>query len=1017
MKCFMRIMVSSMIFLSFVLMLTGQPAQWQENGIAVRQGVNIEWNRAATALDNGSVIYVWSDTRYGGRDLWAQAVNEDGVVWEQSLLVDGKPDRQEDPVVIKTSDGYAIIAWVDFFDDTIDGDIYAQKISPAGELMWETSIPLTLAEDIQISLNIVPNEEGGAYIIWLDQRSGSSIDIYGVHIDGNGDNYDGWTEGGLPLASGDGNQISHTFWEDGQNGAILAYINSYDGQDDIYVNRILPNGQIAWSTVLVEGPQEHGSIKVSPFGDNAFGFAYTDRANNYRNIYLNVLDMDGDFVWAEPLPINVATYDQLNPRVVSASDNNFIVVWEDFRSGVSDLYVQKVDINGNFLWQDNGVPVVINELEQKNPRMESDGNGGCLIVWDDAREGGHPNIDVYMQHLSSEGNILWTENGHPAAQIPGEAFGPLLKVAGEHIFVSWGDMRTGSVGIYAQGFDFDAVPLFVDNGIQIFWGLSGDTLDQKLVHNGDYIYIVWQDTRYANFGSQIKVQKVDADGQIYFAENGISITNHSGADQVELSVVPHHSGGVAIAWAEQRGDYVLAYTQAIDPDGNKLWGDLGLRVSTVDLFYPQASPIISRDGDSYIVVWDETNQEDFSYARNIVAQKIVDGARVWDDEGVTIAWQDEGPYVVDHFIQEVIDGKYIVWLKGDGQQAVIYAKLIDENGEAAEGWDEYGLVVCQESTGVQRFTESMLTDEGLLVLWVDSRYDPNAEDPIQNASIYGQLIDEDGEILWRDNGMAIADYDNDQSHIDALYEDGFAYLVWRDARVSPASQDVAAQKISMDGRVEWGEPSPFVISNEIVQENPQLYKHGNKVLFAWENNYGELGSNLHMQLADYATGNLEWATEGEILCNAYKRQFDVKLSAFDVRYSFACWIDGRSSGKEEIKGLYAQKIDTNGVSNINTNINAPVGRVHLHSNYPNPFNPVTNIAFDLNRNETVSLKVYNLKGQLVKTLVNKDYLEKGNHIYIWNGIDNQDKQVSSGVYFYKLEGENHSQTKKMLLLK
>jgi len=85
-------------------------------------------------------------------------------------------------------------------------------------------------------------------------------------------------------------------------------------------------------------------------------------------------------------------------------------------------------------------------------------------------------------------------------------------------------------------------------------------------------------------------------------------------------------------------------------------------------------------------------------------------------------------------------------------------------------------------------------------------------------------------------------------------------------------------------------------------------------------------------------------------------------------------------------------------------------------NYPNPFNPVTNIAFSTKEEGRVILDIYNLRGQKVRTLVN-DIYEQGNHSIEWNGQDDNSTDVSSGVYFCKMTTDRYTSTKKMLLLK
>jgi len=102
-------------------------------------------------------------------------------------------------------------------------------------------------------------------------------------------------------------------------------------------------------------------------------------------------------------------------------------------------------------------------------------------------------------------------------------------------------------------------------------------------------------------------------------------------------------------------------------------------------------------------------------------------------------------------------------------------------------------------------------------------------------------------------------------------------------------------------------------------------------------------------------------------------------------------------------------------------INQPTGagpalKNDLSQNYPNPFNPQTTIAFSIKDRGAVSLKVYNVAGELVRTLANEDRAA-GSYTLVWDGRNDAGSPVSSGVYFYKLVTNNFSQTKKMVLLK
>jgi len=89
----------------------------------------------------------------------------------------------------------------------------------------------------------------------------------------------------------------------------------------------------------------------------------------------------------------------------------------------------------------------------------------------------------------------------------------------------------------------------------------------------------------------------------------------------------------------------------------------------------------------------------------------------------------------------------------------------------------------------------------------------------------------------------------------------------------------------------------------------------------------------------------------------------------------------------------------------------------LDQNFPNPFNPTTIIRYGLPKDEHVSLKVYNLLGQEVVTLMHNVDKKAGYHAVVWNGTNGQGNQVASGMYIYLLQAGNYTNVKKMLLLR
>jgi flagellar hook assembly protein FlgD len=88
----------------------------------------------------------------------------------------------------------------------------------------------------------------------------------------------------------------------------------------------------------------------------------------------------------------------------------------------------------------------------------------------------------------------------------------------------------------------------------------------------------------------------------------------------------------------------------------------------------------------------------------------------------------------------------------------------------------------------------------------------------------------------------------------------------------------------------------------------------------------------------------------------------------------------------------------------------------LSQNYPNPFNPTTSIDYTLPKSSPVTLKIFNLLGQEIRTLVN-EHQSAGTRTVVWDGQDHSGRQVSSGIYVYQLQAGNVVRSRKMLLVR
>lgn len=160
----------------------------------------------------------------------------------------------------------------------------------------------------------------------------------------------------------------------------------------------------------------------------------------------------------------------------------------------------------------------------------------------------------------------------------------------------------------------------------------------------------------------------------------------------------------------------------------------------------------------------------------------------------------------------------------------------------------------------------------------------------------------------------------------------------------------------------------------------------------------------------------------EILPDGSFRQFTMATSAVQIPEdnlthleikANVIWASGANNGIARIASLI-----TTGPTAVFDNFpnGQPPSEFALLANYPNPFNPTTNICFNLDRNAQVELAVFNLRGELIKVVAN-GYLNAGSYQFSWDGKDQNDQLVASGVYLYRLKAGNKSVTQKMTYLR
>ena len=373
------------------------------DGAPIRQGVHIEWYRTVAPGNDGEAIFVWSDTRYGMRNIFAHKVNGNGdLLWgEDGAVVTDLPGRQEDPVAITDGNGGVFVAWVDYrFDE--QGDIFFQHLDNNGSIGLDAGgVALAQVAGKQISINMCTDSLGGVFVTWQDKRGGVHDDIYGTHISAD---YTVIAPGsGVPIVDATGDQNSKTIEYAGNNEAFIAWADFREGSNaDVYAQRLdISMNYLFQANGLPVASTEQQELKPRATFVNATTsfIAWKEGDENSKVLYQFVDDNGLVFDNAKPISSNTSL--QTAPRVKRSTAGEVFVNWKDLRNDPinGDQYFQKVDVNGDTQWGDGVRMDFVDDIDF-SARFSAGVQGDLNIVWE---RGTFPNVDIYFQNIGAAG--------------------------------------------------------------------------------------------------------------------------------------------------------------------------------------------------------------------------------------------------------------------------------------------------------------------------------------------------------------------------------------------------------------------------------------------------------------------------------------------------------------------------------------------------------------------------------------------------------------------------------------
>ncbi|MCF6157023.1 MAG: hypothetical protein E3K32_00300 [wastewater metagenome] len=405
----------------------------------------------------GGAIIVWEDTRNIHFDIYAQRIDTHGnVQWtKDGIPVCTAPEKQNRPRIISNGDGGAIVTWQDIRSGIHNSDIYAQYINADGTPRWaENGIPVCKEVNAQSSQSIASDGAGGAIIVWQDYRT-NYADLYAQRINKNGELL--WKKEGVLVCGTSGAQSAPVIVEDGTGGVIVAWLDFRKSYADIYAQRIDGSGNVLWEKrgVPLCTALGHENLQVIT-GNGAEGaiVAWVDTRNGNNDIFAQQVDGNGTMHWKENgIPVCTVSGDQNYPVIISNGAGGAILSWWDKRNGEYDIYAQHIDLAGNPLWEADGLAVCVEPGIQNNVNITGNGAHGAILAWNDNRTGG-PTFDLYVQQIDAKGAAVWARNGVACSTAPDtQCFPALVSDGAGGAIITWQDGRnrdTSYWDIYAQ---------------------------------------------------------------------------------------------------------------------------------------------------------------------------------------------------------------------------------------------------------------------------------------------------------------------------------------------------------------------------------------------------------------------------------------------------------------------------------------------------------------------------------------------------------------------------------------
>lgn len=427
--------------------------------------------------------------------------------------------------------------------------------------------------------------------------------------------------------------------------------------------------------------------------------------------------------------VSMAPNQQTTPEICSDGDGGVIIIWDDTRTRNSDIYGQRIDSSGNYLWGDNGTAI----CTSRNPTLSggvilqtiSDGDGGAIVVWNDASGA------VYAQKVNSTGNPQWNADGVLVTNVGSISDLRICSDEAGGVIASWDSNQQPDPRIYAQRINSTGDPVWIANGVAVVTNLDSK-LTPRICSDGSGGSIInW---RHGS-NSYMYAQRINSTGGREWGDDGLAMTS-STQGQYFNEIESDGAGGAYIVWSQDMS-FMSIIAQHVSSSGTTTWST-GQQIGygwahSKNQYYAK---LCSDGAGGVFIIWKDAGYYD------IHAQRLKsDGNLGWGYPLEKVICSISGSEYWYEICYDGFDGAFIVWPDERSGGWDIYAQGISANGDLR--WEDNGRLIC--SSEFTQDSPEIVNDEegGVFITWQDYRngewdiYTQNIEDedPTSNSPV------------------------------------------------------------------------------------------------------------------------------------------------------------------------------------------------------------------------------------------------------------------------------------------